>query len=428
MTEPLPGVALLAAALVPERAVSLLARHPAGEPGAMQALVALPGAARLERLAAFLGGPASPGAAGGTTRSGSRTGVRAAVAAGPETAPGSADAEPAWPVLPAGDVLPFDLPRSAPALAELDPSLLDLGARVARCAAAGLASVLGGDASVSGRLLPGVSERAASALVPVDLTAISGVATLAVERAFAARLAARVSGDAGRPVASGALSPAERAVLELALLGALDAIAAETGVERALAPRLALRAGAPLRPICIELSVAAAGTRGLALLTLPESALRALRDPVSVPGSLGRIELPASVGAGEAVLDPGDAAALGPGDVVVLGNMEGEAELRVAGGPVLRGRFEDGALAVTDVEGAAEGRAGVPVPVRVELARVSITIAALAGVAPGTVLPLGLDRSGSVTLRVGERAFARGELVDVDGAVGVRIGSLEDRP
>jgi type III secretion protein Q len=33
-----------------------------------------------------------------------------------------------------------------------------------------------------------------------------------------------------------------------------------------------------------------------------------------------------------------------------------------------------------------------------------------------------------VVLRVGERAIGRGELVDVDGAVGVRILSLEDAP
>ena len=64
----------------------------------------------------------------------------------------------------------------------------------------------------------------------------------------------------------------------------------------------------------------------------------------------------------------------------------------------------------------------------VELARVEVTLAELARLEPGATLPLALDRRGLVTLRAGERAIARGELVDVDGAVGVRVVSLEVAP
>ena len=127
-----------------------------------------------------------------------------------------------------------------------------------------------------GRLLPGLPEPAGTALVPVELTALAGMATLAVDRAFAARLAGRVAGGAGPTGAAGPLSEAERGVVELAILGALDALAAETEIEAALAPRLALRGGTPVRPICVELTVSAAGTRGRAFLFLPEAALRAL--------------------------------------------------------------------------------------------------------------------------------------------------------
>jgi type III secretion protein Q len=69
-----------------------------------------------------------------------------------------------------------------------------------------------------------------------------------------------------------------------------------------------------------------------------------------------------------------------------------------------------------------------PVLVEVELATVAVPFRDLARIAPGAVLPLGIDRSGRVTLRIGEPAQARRELVEVDGAVGVRIGSLGERP
>jgi type III secretion protein Q len=65
--------------------------------------------------------------------------------------------------------------------------------------------------------------------------------------------------------------------------------------------------------------------------------------------------------------------------------------------------------------------AGLPLLVEVELGRVAVTLADLARVEPGAVLPLGLARRGLVTLRLGGRELAEGELVDVDGTVGVRV-------
>ncbi len=61
----------------------------------------------------------------------------------------------------------------------------------------------------------------------------------------------------------------------------------------------------------------------------------------------------------------------------------------------------------------------------VELCRLELTLAELARLEPGAVLSLALDRRGHVTLRAGDRAVARGELVDLEGAVGVRIIALE---
>lgn len=413
-----PVVVALAASLLPGRAVALLSRHPAVDPEACRSLLAAPRSERLAALALAL-------------RSGVQPGVRAADTPAPLPGEDPAGEPPAWPVLQPGDVLPFELPAVATSLTEVDASVLDLGVRAARSAALGISSVLGGEAVVRGRLLPGLPEPAGTALVPVELTALAGMATLAVDRAFAARLAGRVAGGAGPTGAAGPLSEAERGVVELAILGALDALAAETEIEAALAPRLALRGGTPVRPICVELTVSAAGTRGRAFLFLPEAALRALPRASQVSPVLEDVPVRGSVRNGQVALDPGELAALQPGDVLLLDPPACEsAALQLPGGLSARGRVAGDSLEVEEVTVPGAGRVAgtAPVLLEVELATVAVSLRDLARLAPGAVLPLGIDRSGRVTLRIGERAVARGELVEVDGTVGVRIGALLEQP
>ena len=418
MTSVPPAVAALAAVLVPGRAAALLARHPGVDEEGSRSLLAAPRAQRIATLASAL-------------RSGARRGVRGADAFAHHPPEDSTGEQPAWPVLLPGDVLPFELPAVAPALATMDASLLTLGARAARCAAAGLSSVLGGEASVRGRLLPGLPEPAGAAFVPIDLTALAGVASLAVDRGFAARVAQRVAGGAGHPGVSGSLAPAERAVLELAVLGALDALAAETEIETALAPRLALRGGSPQRPVCVELTVSVVGTQGRVFLLLPEAALRGLSRASEVSLALQDVPVRGSIRDGRVELDQDELEKLQPGDVLLLDPPAGvTAALHLPGGLAARGRIADGSLEVEEVDLPATGRSAgtAPVLVEVELATVAVPLRELARIAPGAVLPLGIDRSGRVTLRIGERAVARGELVEVEGAVGVRIGSLLGEP
>jgi len=65
--------------------------------------------------------------------------------------------------------------------------------------------------------------------------------------------------------------------------------------------------------------------------------------------------------------------------------------------------------------------AELPVEVVVRLARWTTTLAELATLAPGHVLDLDLPVHGHVTLAVGGVDVARGELVDIEGSLGVRI-------
>lgn len=65
-----------------------------------------------------------------------------------------------------------------------------------------------------------------------------------------------------------------------------------------------------------------------------------------------------------------------------------------------------------------------PITLHVEVARVETTLADLASLSPGEVLRTGRVLGEQVTLRAGERAVARGELVDVEGELGVQITEL----
>lgn len=414
-------VVALAAALVPDRAVRLLDRHVVGRTPEAQAQSSSTRGDRLRRLAEVL---RSPGAV-------EHTAVREADPAGRPTGGETGEHPAAWRVLSRTDMLPFELRTVSPALAEVGGALRVLGERAARSAATGLASVLGGEVTVRGRLLPGIPEPAACALVPLELTALAGQAALLVDCGFAARLAERVAGSA-RPVpVAASIAPAARAVVELAVLGALDGMAAETDIETALAPRLGIREGAPARPLCVELTVAAAGTEGRALLLLPGDALRALSRATELPDHLVDVPVSGSLRSGSTSIAPSELDSFREGDVLVLDCAPGEhATLRLRGGLSATGRLDGDSLEVMEValDRADLDAEDLPVVLDVELASVPVPLRDVARIAPGALLLLGLDRDGRVTLRIGERAVARGELVEVDGTVGVRILALEPAP
>ncbi|MGZ3407664.1 MAG: type III secretion system cytoplasmic ring protein SctQ, partial [Polyangia bacterium] len=68
----------------------------------------------------------------------------------------------------------------------------------------------------------------------------------------------------------------------------------------------------------------------------------------------------------------------------------------------------------------------LPVEVVCELGRVTMSGRELLELRPGVVIPAGRPLSGPVDLTVGGRVVARGELVDVEGEIGVRITQLNE--
>ena len=333
--------------------------------------------------------------------------------------------------LDAGMALPFDLPSLSRGFAELTPSAREAGQDAADAAARALSAMLKREVSIAATPFPGVPPpRVPTARIGIELAALPAGAVLEVEPALVVRLVDVLAGGPGAPVGATALTPIESAALELFALAALDGAASATAVETALAPRLA-RAGPDVAgALAIDLSVAAGDVAGRARLLVPAAAVRALRSEAQGDGPSAALPIPVSVRHGAVALLADELDLLAPGDVVLVdGGAPGDAQetLVLPGGPAIRGRREEDTFQVEEIA-MTERTAQLPVTLDVELARVEIPVGELARLEPGAVLTLPVDRRGLVTLRAGERAVARGELVDVDGAVGVRIVSVEVAP
>ena len=154
--------------------------------------------------------------------------------------------------------------------------------------------------------------------------------------------------------------------------------------------------------------------------------------------------------AGDASLRPDELASLGHGDVVVFertrlrlenGAPAGTADVRAVGAARpqweaalangdarLAGRAQQGDARMTrdttnsvPLHAALDLVGDAPIELRVELARVALTLSELAEMRPGEVLVTGRPLGTEVVLRAGDRAVATGELVDVEGELGVRV-------
>jgi flagellar motor switch/type III secretory pathway protein FliN len=103
------------------------------------------------------------------------------------------------------------------------------------------------------------------------------------------------------------------------------------------------------------------------------------------------------------------------------------ADIGEDGRLVLRGEFEALCTPGTEMADSTEENqlvravGQVPVVVRVEVGEARMAAREWAALRPGDVVALGRRVGESVTLRVGGVPVARGDLVDVEGEVGVRI-------
>ena len=78
----------------------------------------------------------------------------------------------------------------------------------------------------------------------------------------------------------------------------------------------------------------------------------------------------------------------------------------------------------TRTDGAVAAVGDAPVTLGLELASFELTVAELAALKPGEVVATGVPIGEAVRLRAGSKVIAIGELVEVEGEVGVRLIEL----
>lgn len=176
-------------------------------------------------------------------------------------------------------------------------------------------------------------------------------------------------------------------------------------------------------------------------LLIPASVLHAA--VVSVPpapivapselGAIGQSQIVLRRFLGRSSLGGDELRDLAPRDVVVLDNVA-VSNGRVSGsgrvqGPTFRlagifqeegfmpAQHEDPNMAANDFESGTD----LPVEIEVELGRVRVSLAELASLRVGGLLSIPANVRDPVTLRVGDRAIARAELVEIEGQLGARI-------
>jgi type III secretion protein Q len=260
---------------------------------------------------------------------------------------------------------------------------------------------------------------------------------------------ALIAHAAGAPTSAGV--PTRLTRIEEAALGwlVLSVLSTANGLEatRRFAPRLVSMHGdraqvlqaveARRRHLAVSLSLTIGEVRGTGRLIVPstwlETMLEAQPDePLPAcqqPVLDAQLEATALVGLMN--LTRAEARALDVGDVLVFPGLTAEGtSLRGPGRLTLptlhlRGAFGPEGFTLTAQEPTMKiDDPSLPVDVEVELTRLRLPLHQLGVIAPGTVIPLHLTAAQTVVLRIGDRAVAKAELVEVEGEIGARILSL----
>jgi flagellar motor switch/type III secretory pathway protein FliN len=313
------------------------------------------------------------------------------------------------------------LPRVArAAVGELNAVLAWLGA--SRGPGPRLAALFGGAVVVRDAVLAQDGDRdrfAAACEVRVDGATVVACAPGAFVRVVAQRLL----GGPDELVAPRPATIAERAVWTLVVAAAL----ADLGV--AGQAYLAVD-DAPASGTTIAIDLDAASEPVTVWLDVPHAlATRARRRGPAAWSE--RVTLDVVVAIARCAVAAGALGALAVGDVVTVERVVGGVELVLG----------DGAVAVAASPGAVVGAVATEYVPRdmaiaddahlelvVALGTTRLSLRELAELAVGQVVPLGRPLAGPYELRAGGRVLGRGELVDIDGELGVRVVSLGDSP
>ena len=254
--------------------------------------------------------------------------------------------------------------------------------------------------------------------------------------------------------ASTKLTRIEEAALGSLLLSALASVRAHSLFQERFAPRLVgfPTERAPVleqldsrqRHLAVELTMRVGEQVGLVRLLVPALVLQGALESIPRPEAIAAAPevlaaaLEARCFVGAAVLRGDEAQSLTAGDVVVFHGLTGSNEFVHGSGRVQTRSFtllgDFGADGFTLTRAAPrtlpqelamnDNDPTLPVELEIELTRIRIPLSQLGTLKAGAVLALHVNGAQPVTLRIGDKAIAKAELVDIEGEIGARILSL----
>jgi len=279
------------------------------------------------------------------------------------------------------------------------------------------------------------------------------VAILECDPALATWLADRLLGGEGDTDASAPLDDVRRGSLAYAAAKVAGAAALPWRVGPVLTTEDGFVAalgdgGSAVWSVVLNASASTLGGARTIRLWVPRGLLDAL--PATATTRLPRgLSLRVCADAGEAVLEASVLRSLQEGDVLVPDAFWwGQGRLRLAArgttrcawwsrpsegglvieervdgppGPTAEGRRMSDDVTETQSEGALDAVGDAPVTLSLELATFDLTLEELAALRPGEVVASGVPIGEAVRLRAGSTIIATGELVEVEGEVGVRL-------
>jgi type III secretion protein Q len=278
------------------------------------------------------------------------------------------------------------------------------------------------------------------------------VAILELDLLAAGAVLGRITGGAEPVGIPTRLSHIEEAALGWVVLSTLAELRREASFA-SLTPRLVSltldrgevlqQVDARLRHVALQLDLEVGETHCLARILLPSLWLQAKFDALPAepcPAALAEVSstsLPARCLLGSAMLPLSDASTLTCGDVVLFSGLAQHISGLTGPGRLvtpsfeLRGTFTEAGFTLTRAferptqeSAMSQIDPTVPVEVEIELTRLRLPLHQLGTVRPGSVLPLHINAAQQVIVRIGDKAVARAELVEIEGEIGARIVAM----
>ncbi|MGE0868093.1 MAG: FliM/FliN family flagellar motor switch protein [Kofleriaceae bacterium] len=246
----------------------------------------------------------------------------------------------------------------------------------------------------------------------------SGQSVIIAGSAAAVRaLAQSVLGGPEELAAPRPLGHTEKAIWALAVAAAVE----DTGIRGEVWP--VFRAPDP-RGTAIELAVELGGSHATAVVILPDE-LELRAPPIANRSSW--LELPVVVG--RCAIDRAALRQLACRDIVTLDRALGDAELVIGDGSIgLSARPHS--LEATVATGYIRRDVALPddahLELIVQLGTSRLSVRQLGELAVGQIVTLGRPLAGPFEVRAGGQLIGHGELIDVEGELGVRIVSLHE--